>query len=434
MTSLLRGCKGRLSTSITLFLVLGCVGSAIRLDAGDPRSVAGIARDGAVWTPEREVFPLGKNHQEHAVAVTTDAGRIVVWDEAGDDNSRLIRATGLTRDLEPLASTVISSPPTYSRFPSGASNGSVVLLIWYEKPQESPPRLVGRRFTSTLVPLDPVPFPISTWSTTLAELGFPYSTGYPLSRPGLVWNGRYFLAAWNGPDLSIRLARITAEGVVLDPEPRRITSARGLPPPPLFLPSLASAGTTTLLAFQDSYYESCHITCPVPPPPPRIEALRLDTEGAPIDPFSIVVSTAVGVSPRVASDGSQFLVTWMGAGVEAARISTAGVVLDVPAIQFGPLYYNTATTPEVSHAKGGFVVTWSDDELFVRFISWSGAVLEATLIASDPTILQYYPSAGSDGSLVVFYGRGNGMSDGILRTYFRALPATPRKRGAIRGR
>jgi hypothetical protein len=91
--------------------------------------------------------------------------------------------------------------------------------------------------------------------------------------------------------------------------------------------------------------------------------MRVDAEGAPLDPGGFVIDqrTSVGLAwPAIASDGQDFLVVQSGrdGAVYASRVSGGGVVLD-PA----PMVLDSGATsvgyPKVAFAEGMYVVVWS---------------------------------------------------------------------------
>ena len=122
---------------------------------------------------------------------------------------------------------------------------------------------------------------------------------------------------------------------------------------------------------------------------PDIYAARIRPDGTSLDPAGIAVATGAASqrAPSVAFDGVRFLVAWTvgpvgSENVRAARVSTAGVVLDPSGITIRA----TAASEKVGAVArngDGFLVTWVGADVGLRAtrVSTAGVVLDASGIA-----------------------------------------------------
>lgn len=84
-------------------------------------------------------------------------------------------------------------------------------------------------------------------------------------------------------------------------------------------------------------------------------ATRVGGGGAVLEPAGFAIAGATVDGAAVAFDGASFLVVWTGpGGVELARVSPGGVVLDAPAVPLWP----SGNTPSVASNGSGSQVVW----------------------------------------------------------------------------
>lgn len=173
--------------------------------------------------------------------------------------------------------------------PALASNGKITLAVWQEK--NAPDYDIhGARLDETGKVLD--------------HLIFASATG-DQANPAVACNGTDFLVVWadqrSGTGADIYGARITAGGVVLDPQGIAICTA----PLNQQQPAVASDGANYLVVWQDSRNQS-------------------------------------------------------SVNIFGARISSAGVVLDSSGIDISQQGATSELNPSVAGASGGFMVVWQD--------------------------------------------------------------------------
>jgi hypothetical protein len=118
--------------------------------------------------------------------------------------------------------------------------------------------------------------------------------------------------------------------------------------------------------------------------------------------FPISVPGATASSPSVAFDGTNFLVVWVGSGVQAARVSPAGEVLDRFEVTPQPF----SDPPTVAFGNGMFLVGWVRfEEVMVTRVAIDGTVLdpEGILLWSNlSTLAEIDIAAGASEFLVVW--------------------------------
>lgn len=170
--------------------------------------------------------------------------------------------------------------------------------------------------------------------------------------PATASGGGFSFAVWtdytDSPLAQVRLARRDASGAVLDeiavsPGPADQTS-----------PSIAFNGTNFFVVWQESG---------------DLFGTRITPAGAVLDGYGIPVAVSRAQSfsrPALASDGSGFLVAWLGQGaggddVFVKRVTGAGTVLDGPGVDVGAagFYGNLGGGPALAFNGSSYLVVWS---------------------------------------------------------------------------
>ena len=157
---------------------------------------------------------------------------------------------------------------------------------------------------------------------------------------------------------------------------------------------------------------------------------RVSKAGAVLDPNGLLVSTgpASQVSPRVAYDGTNYLVVWQTFGsantdILATRVTPSGTVLDP-----GGIVVSTGAgaqaEPDVAFNGTNYLVVWDDNrvvgsDIYGTRVSKAGVVLEpAGIPISTATNTQFAPAVSSAGSnfLVVWGDSRSGTASDIYGT------------------
>jgi hypothetical protein len=265
-----------------------------------------------------------------------------------------------------VSSALLSVLPTQLWSPAVAGRDGQSLVAWQQGALDD---IYGVRIGPEMVPLDAAAIPIGT-------------TGGQLDSPELACDPENYLAVWRDWSLGgVYGARVAPTGEVLDPHGFTITRGQ---PQHEGNPCAAFNGTCYLVVWQEGQAGGDD----------DIYAARVSTDGAVIDSVAIPICTdpAHQSVPRVASDGTNFIVVWSderggssSKDIFGARVSAAGVVLDPNGILICP------SAGWLSHAcvafdGGNYVVAWPDDrngydDIYAARVAPDGAVLDSTGIA-----------------------------------------------------
>jgi hypothetical protein len=238
------------------------------------------------------------------------------------------------------------------------------------------------------------------------ELGIdtPQRAGAPGDQraPAIAFDGTNYLVVWEDErsGRAVFAARVSKAGTVLDPAGIPIAEEKASSEP--FKPRVAYDGTNYLVTWAS-------------PDAAVVRATRVARSGSVLDAPPITISGS-GYSPAIAFDGTNYLVVFVDAGLNAImgnRVSKAGTVLDgASGFQVGELTpLDIQREPAVAFNGTSYLVVWTDtrhggEDIFGHRIGTNGARLDSlndTAIAIG-TNLQFGPAVASDGQnwLVVF--------------------------------
>jgi hypothetical protein len=292
----------------------------------------------------------------------------------------------------------------YQSDPAVAFDGVNFLVVWVDWRSDSSNGIYATRVTPQGALLDPFGIAVST-------------AGSEQQCPAVAFDGTNFLAVWvdnrdSGDD--VFAARVTPQGVVLDPTGIVVSNATGAQSSP----SVAFDGTNSLVTWTDCRND----------PSGDIYAARVTPQGAVLDPSGIAVSTAAEAqsSPTVAFDGVNSLVTWTdrrsdpSEDIYAARVTPQGTVLDPSGIVVSAAA-NTQECPFVAFDDSNFLVAWFDTrstgygDVYAARVTPQGVVLDPSGIAvSTAAEYQIAEDVGFDGTnfwVVWNDNRGGSSSD-----------------------
>lgn len=274
-------------------------------------------------------------NQQGAAVASDGSTYLVVWadDRSQADTSYDIRGARVLADgtvLDPL-NLLLQQGPAVEDSPAIAFGGGVYLVVWSAYPSGSfdARDIFGARVTTDGQVLDPGGFAISA-APSVEEL------------PSVTFDGQSFLVAWHARgdvvSLGVHAARVSLDGIVLDPAGIEIT-----PDHAYGRPALAPNGTSTLVVWNDTRNDAYadHTD---------LYAARVDMEGNVLDPGGIQIAGGYGdqLLPAAAFDGANTLVAWSDnknavidvgqLDIYARRVSPAGSVIDAVAwpIAVGP--------------------------------------------------------------------------------------------------
>lgn len=238
--------------------------------------------------------------------------------------------------------------------PAVASDGVNYLLVWSQRSSEpsGPPHLYAARITADETRV------LDSRAIQLTEDG---SQG----RPAVAFDGANYLVAWDEAG-TIRGARVSTAGALLDPSPIEISTSPDLSSDV----ALAFDGSNYLAVWHTARYSSGF----------AIHAARISVTGDLMDPDELTIASAEPSldAPAVAFDGTNYLVVWddvSTGGVHGARLSTTGVVLDTDPISVAE--QQDAGPPAVAFDGTNFLVVWGNNDIRGARVSPAGAVLDA---------------------------------------------------------
>jgi MYXO-CTERM domain-containing protein len=327
------------------------------------------------------------------VVIASNANEyLVVWpgstpsptDGYADIVARRVSHAGVVLDS---ADIVIAKAPSWQFFPAVASNGTDFFVAWEDQRNQATQwsDIYGTRVTAAGVVTAPNGIPISTTATSEWE-------------PAVGSNGTDFIVVWaedhQGTGQDLYASRVSASGSVIDPDRFLVSNAASNQ----FRPAIAFNGDAFLLAWQDSRAGNTDIY-----------AMRLDAAGATLDggDFAVASTPNDEIQPAVASNASDFLVSWCDNSsfgvydVYASRVSAAGVVADPAgiALTVGPTH---ALLPSIASFGDDYLVAWHQ----YRNVSWD--VLAAIVTAAGTvavnqitlarTAQEYEPAIASNGT------------------------------------
>lgn len=178
-------------------------------------------------------------------------------------------------------------------------------------------------------------------------------------KPSLSQTGVGYVAAWQSAG-AITARLLDADGLPCDTGPTTVTSGSWA----RGSPAVALGDSDLLVASNRGYL--------------GVVAARVSSAGSVLDPSGIKV-TFNGEEPDVAFDGTNFLVVWFRSetqrGVYAARVSQTGAVLDTEG--FPVIATSTSFNPAVAFDGANYLVVWEANALvYGARVTPSGAVLD----------------------------------------------------------
>jgi hypothetical protein len=279
------------------------------------------------------------NDQWNPAAAYDGMNWLVAWrDSRGPIYGTRLSPAGVVLDS---AGVVIGDNPSgqYGVQPSVASNGSGWLVVW---------QVLDTGSTSSTVTAARV----STGGVVLDPAGVTLGVSAFITNVAVASNGTDYLVGWTNH--GIWAGRVTALGAALDPSAIPVAVAnfnQGTP-------AISWNGTSYLVAWEVGYAWTGS----------GIFAARVAPSGTVLDVgASVITVSPSAASPSVASDGDNWLVTWLGgpAGVFARRVTAAGVPLD------------SATIPAIPGVKGSLLgVAWDGRQPWLTWQAQLGGVAD----------------------------------------------------------
>jgi hypothetical protein len=284
---------------------------------------------------------------------------LVLW-TGGTGGSSDVGGTRVTSAATPRGEDfVVSTSANAQTYPALAFDGTNYLAVWADS-RHGVAEIFGARMTPAGQRLDGAGFRISAPGPL------------PAADPDVVFDGTNFLVVWSDNDWEIdhgdvRAARVSREGVVLDPAGIPVSAT----PTRKWGISIAFDGTNHFVVWLDS-------TVGVEV---RTFGARVSTAGAVIDTTPILIVQRYPLAlPAVAFDGANFLVAGVAAHgqIHWTRVAPSGTVLDRHAMTSRPA---SASDMDIASDGATSLVVWTDerdgtDSIYGTRIDRSGNALD----------------------------------------------------------
>jgi hypothetical protein len=237
--------------------------------------------------------------------------------------------------------------------------------------------------------------------------------------PVLAFNGTDYLLVWRslrGGTYDLFATRVSSTGTVLDPEGIPVNNGPG----DAASPQVASNGTDFFVVWIDGRTNSW-VTY----------GTLVTAAGVVVNPGgkALAVNQQFHLSPRVASNGTDFLAVWQGLAtatmdVFGRRISSAGQPLGTSEFTISGEVSVEERAPSVASNGTDYLVAWEDERdnftarAYASRVSSSGVVLDAPGFPLSINDFQSTPVVGSNGTdfLVVWLDWRNSTSRDLYGT------------------
>ena len=353
---------------------------------------------GAVCAAGRSAAPPLQRYAPQ-VAPACAAGRdgaLLVWEAAGTAPIHGVRLDSTGMPIGPggfgvTAAFGVQYTPAVARGASG------YLVVWSDKRcYPSQTRIYGARVTFDGRLLDGDGFVI------------PNELSRSCYEPDIAFDGCNFLVVWHDEGsgrVEIRGARVTQDGIVLDPSGFLICSDGGTHKNP----EVAFDGDNFLVVWERT-------------DAPSACAVRVRPDGTVIEPYPFPITYYSARQPDVAFDGENYLVVWTDGYSDygfGTRVTPAGQVLDTARVRLTWGEWVTACRePCVAFDGDNYVLTWADD--------WSRAGIKGMLVSPELVKLDSFelapPTDWGLASPCLAFGEG---FPGILACSGRTPPGMP---------
>ncbi|MCX5801250.1 MAG: T9SS type A sorting domain-containing protein [Candidatus Eisenbacteria bacterium] len=346
------------------------------------------------------------NDQCYPAVAFDGTNYLVVWedDRSGtysDIYGARVSAGGSVLDTTGIA---ISTAPIDQLNPAVAFDGTNYLVVWMDNRSRSSWDIYGARVSVGGSVLDPGGIAVATGTTNQYN-------------PAIGFDGTNCLVVWmdygSGSGYDIYGARVSTNGSVLDPGSIAISTAANSQE----FPAIAFDGTDFLVVWEDGRSGTYS----------DIYGARVSAGGSVLDPGGVAISTAAlnQFRPRIAFDGTNFLVVWHDSrngpyyDVYGVRVSAGGSVLDTADIAISTAAMDQLY-PAIAFDGTNYLVVWMDDrsrtswDSYGARVSTDGSVLDpgGIAVATSPGD-QFSPAIAFDGTnfLVVWHDYRSGSRD-----------------------
>ena len=377
--------RTRFGAALGIALAVGAVALALSGNAGGrPTTYDRLAGD-PVISPEYAVTDDGGGSQHDPTIAFDGTNYLVAWSGSG------VRAARVDQFGNHLDGPGV--PIATGSGPSVDFDGTNYVVAWMSAGAQGLPEIKAARVSREDVVLDPNGIQITRSGM--------YQRQY---LGGVAFDGMNHLVVWTDASDIIGSefvggAHVSPQGAVV----RHISIAQGSSP-------AVAAGAENSFVAWDGYSSVWDAW--------DIYATRVSGDGGVLDPSGIPFSAGFASYPRVAFDGTNYLVVWWNSSsydIFGKRVAADGTVLDASPIPIStaPL---TQQAPNVAFDGTNFLVCWQDyrsnvdQDVYCSRVSPQGDVLDPDgLPVSTTSDDEWTPSvvAGSLGRAAVSYSRGN---------------------------
>ena len=276
---------------------------------------------------------------------------LLTWSQNGDVVGSFLDASF----SGPAAPFAIGFSPHQQLAPRIARGSGQSLIVWNEQNSDSQSEIRGVRVSATGMLIDLLPLTIAT--------------GPWFSTPTVVFTGAGYFVSWISSEGMVRGRLLNLDGTMMPFQ--NIGRGRSV--------ALAASATVTVAVFDDG----------------NINAVRLTPGGEKIDGTPIVLASSRGYGPRIASNGTDFLVVWTEGqnpiflprfgtlDVYGARLHADGSRDAAPtAIAVGP---GEESSPAVASDGRDYLVAYQNGSILAKRILAEGSLADST--ADQPGVL-----------------------------------------------
>ncbi len=358
---------------------------------------ARVTPEGTVVDPQGFIITQAARDQLTPALAFDGANFLVVWEDnrGGDPGIYGTRVTPGGTVLDP-AGIAIGEATNWQYSPAIGFDGANFLVVWQDDRGGDYWDICGARVTPEGLVLDPD--------------GIVISQAASLKRsPALGFDGANFLVVWQdnrgGDYYDIYGARVTPGGTVLDPNGFVVTQAAR----DQFAPALGFDGANFLVIWED-YRGGGY---------PDVYGTRVTSEGTVLDPGGIVISQSRNgqYGPALGFDGANYLVAWEDGrssvwhDIYGARVTPGGTVLDPNGFVISRASKDQFA-PALAFDGANYLVVWEDyrssnnPDIYGAWVSPAGVVSDEGSVLRPPGNQTCLALARGSGSLLFMAFQG----------------------------
>jgi MYXO-CTERM domain-containing protein len=375
---------------------------------GDGSQVLGLRLDRDGHALDTQPFLLSSTTLGAAVpaVVWTGAQYLVVWNEVVNGNGEVAKGARVLADgtvLDPGGFMVTTLRSILER-PQLAWSGGVLMMVAGPTSNE-----IAGIDSLTLDADGKNPHPFSLPGT---------GSRTDSTSPDIAWNGTDFVVTWMDDSHVVTAARVSENGTAVDTTPLVFTTATNEADSPRLA---VSAGRAHLIYAEVADGD-------------RLHGVTISANGSADGGAALVDAASAQVLLAVARGDGQTLIVWtdkadgQSASLQAARVADNGGVLDTTAQVLGAFGTQSPRLAGVGFASGTYLVAWWDAQTVAAIraarVSTAGMVLDATpILVANPSSQVSQIAVGYDGqAFVVSWSKASSNS-------FTNGPASARRIG-----